>query len=209
MLPRFIIAVAASVLAIIVGTVLTLGVRDTRFSHQPLEIFKDMVVQDKYHTQGTSAFFANGHADRLPPRGAVAWGRDTSQPDDRFATRNADLFKLERLPLAIDRELLARGRERYMIYCQACHGAAGDGMGVTVEYGMVQPTSYHSQRLREMRDGEIFQTITMGKGLMGPVGGRVAPEDRWAIVAYVRVLQRAQMGSLEDVPEAVRQELNQ
>jgi mono/diheme cytochrome c family protein len=104
----------------------------------------------------------------------------------------------------ITRELLERGQQRYQINCMPCHGPDGDGKGITSKYGMVGMANFHDQRLINMADGEIFNTITHGKNLMGAYGPNVEVQDRWAIIAYVRALERSQLATAEDVPEAER-----
>jgi mono/diheme cytochrome c family protein len=97
-----------------------------------------------------------------------------------------------------------------MIYCSPCHGAVGDGNGVTKHYGMGATPSYYDDRLRQMPEGQIFDTITNGKPPaynMNPYADKLVPEDRWAVVAYVRALQRAQHGTVADVPLEHRAEL--
>jgi mono/diheme cytochrome c family protein len=87
-----------------------------------------------------------------------------------------------------------------------CHGGFGDGNGITVKYGQTPPANFHGPRLRQdaAHDGYLFQVITEGKGLMGPYGPNIRPEDRWAVVAYVRALQRAGQATLDDVPQNLR-----
>ena len=96
--------------------------------------------------------------------------------------------------------LIARGQQRFTIYCSPCHGALGDGQGITKPYGMTATPSYHDDRLRNMAEGELITTITNGKNTMMPYGDKLPPEDRWAVIAYLRALQRAQNGRLSDVP---------
>ena len=106
--------------------------------------------------------------------------------------------------------LLERGRDRYAIYCTPCHGLVGDGNGVTKRYGMGATPSYHDDRLRQMAEGEIYNTITNGKqpaNNMPSYADKLIPADRWAVVAYVRALQRAQTGKIADVPADHRSEL--
>ena len=119
--------------------------------------------------------------------------------------RDEDLFRLQTMPVAIDRELLYRGQKLYNVFCVVCHGGTGVGDGITTQYAMNPPPSYHTDRLRQVADGEIFKVITQGKGQMGPYGDRIKRPDRWAIVAYVRALQRAHRGSADDVPAHIRQ----
>jgi mono/diheme cytochrome c family protein len=102
---------------------------------------------------------------------------------------------------------MTRGQERYTIYCSPCHGAVGDGNGITKQYGMGATPSYHDARLRDMAEGEIFNTITHGKNNMLSYADKVLPEDRWAVILYVRALQRAQTGTTADVPAAHHPEL--
>lgn len=113
---------------------------------------------------------------------------------------------LAEIPVPITLDLLRRGRRRFDIHCAPCHGATGSGNGITTKYGMNVP-SYHDDHIRKMRDGEIFDTITRGRNTMRPYAEFVKPADRWAIVAYVRALQRARAGSLADVPEEERSAL--
>lgn len=95
-------------------------------------------------------------------------------------------------------ELLARGQERYNISCSACHGLGGNGNGLIVQRGFPIPSTYHQNRLREVEDGYIFDVITNGFGRMYGYAGRIAPEDRWAIAAYVRALQVSQNVDISD-----------
>ena len=104
-------------------------------------------------------------------------------------------------PVDITEALMERGQERYNISCAPCHGAAGDGKGITTKYGMIAVANFHDARLVQMTDGEIFNTITHGKNLMGSYGANIKIEDRWAIIAYLRALQRSRLSKMDDVPE--------
>jgi mono/diheme cytochrome c family protein len=95
---------------------------------------------------------------------------------------------------------MERGRERYATYCAPCHGALGDGQGITRGYGMATTATYHDDRIRNMPEGEIFNTITNGKNTMSSYADKLSPEDRWAVIAYVRALERARQGTVADVP---------
>jgi cytochrome c553 len=149
-----------------------------------------------------NTFFEDHRSARLPPSGTVARGQ---LREDRafFTGRAADGF-VRRVPLPITREVLQRGRERYTIYCSVCHGADGYGKGTIVQRGFIAPSSYHLDRLRSERDGYFYDVITNGKGAMYSYASRVAPQDRWAIVAYIRALQLSQNSKLGDVPEQER-----
>jgi|SRR5690625_4987222 len=98
----------------------------------------------------------------------------------------------ETIPLPITAELLARGQERYQIYCLPCHSPLGDGDGFVTRRGFPNPPSYHSPRLRAASDKHFYQVMTEGYGIMYSYADRVAPTDRWAIVAYIRALQLSQ-----------------
>jgi mono/diheme cytochrome c family protein len=184
-----------------------LGFRDTPFTKPPLDLFPDwafpgMEVQPKLRPQSESKFFADGRADRTPPARTVARGMLRDDDHLHFGKTATGAFATT-LPasLSVDLKFLERGRDRFQIYCAPCHGALGDGNGMTKRYGMGATPSYHDPRLRTMADGEIFNTITMGKNTMLPYADKITPEDRWAVVAYLRALQRAQQGTVADVAD--------
>jgi mono/diheme cytochrome c family protein len=190
-----------------------LGLRGVTFIRPPLDVFPEwafpgMKYQPKFRPQSASKFFADGRADRLPPEHTVARGM---LADDDHLHRGKDSAGawVRSFPAAVpvDLDLLARGRDRYAIYCQVCHGVAGDGNGITVRYGMGSLTtngSYHTERVRAMAEGQLYDTITNGSEtkVMLPYADKLAPTDRWAVVAYIRALQRAQQGTAGDVMDA-------
>jgi mono/diheme cytochrome c family protein len=189
------------------------GIRGTHFTRPPIDVFPEwafpgMKRQPKPRPQGESQFFADGRADRPLPPGVVS--RDPLRNDDaHFAGKAADGSWIHGFPadIKVDAHLIERGHQRYAIYCQPCHGALGDGNGITKQYGMGATPTYHDPRLRDMAEGEIFNTITHGKGNMQSYADKLLPEDRWAVILYVRALQRAQTGSAADVPAAHKSEL--
>jgi mono/diheme cytochrome c family protein len=162
-----------------------------------------MENQPKLRPQGTSVFFADGRADRTPPVRTVARGM-LREDDHLYRGKDAAGAFAPGFPasLTVDRNFLERGRDRYQIYCAPCHSATGDGKGITSRYGMGATPTYHDDRLRTMPDGEIYNTITNGKNTMFSYADKLIPEDRWAVVAYVRALQRAQQGKPADVTDA-------
>lgn len=185
-----------------------LGFRGTKFTAPPLDIFPEwafpsMEHQPKFRPQAASTFFADGRADRTPPAHTVARGMLRDDDHRHFGKTAAGAFATG-FPagVTIDAKLLERGRDRYQIYCAPCHGALGDGNGITKKYGMGATPSYHDDRLRTMPDGEIYNTITAGKNTMLGYADKLIPDDRWAVVAYVRALQRAQQGKAADVTDA-------
>jgi mono/diheme cytochrome c family protein len=186
-----------------------LGLRGAKFTLPPLEVFPEwafpgMKDQPKLRPQGQSAFFADGRADRLPPAHVVRADVPLRDDEHLYAGKDGSGAFAASLPasLAVNQRFLERGRDRYQIYCLPCHGALGDGNGMTKRYGMGATPSYHDDRLRKMPDGEIFNTISVGKNTMMSYADKLVPEDRWAVVAYVRALQRAQQGSASDVTDA-------
>ncbi len=193
-------------------TVSILGFRGRTFTHPPMDVFPEwlfpgMKYQPHHVQQTESAFFADGRSDRVAPEGTVASsfgpaGQPLRNDDFLYRGKAADGTFARGFPpvLKVDRRMLERGRDRFTIYCSPCHGSVGDGNGITKKYGMGAVPTYHDDRLRKMAEGEIFNTITYGKGNMLPYADKIAPDDRWAVVAYVRALQRAQTGSVSDVP---------
>ena len=190
-----------------------LGVRGTRFTKPPLMVFPDtffpeMNHQAKYKPQAASTFFADGRSDRPLPAGVVS--RNPLREDNHlYRGKTADGQWARGFPAAVtvDARLMARGRERFTIYCQPCHGALGDGKGIVTQYNWGAPANFHSDVFRAMADGQIFDTITNGAKTMFPYGDKLVPEDRWAVIAYIRALQRAQNSHVEDVEVSHKSEL--
>lgn len=198
------------------------GFRGSTSTKPPLDVFPEFMFpgmkrQQKFRPQAADPFFADGRADRPPPPHVVATdfgpaGQPLRADDHLYLGKNPDGSWARGFPasITVDRQLLERGRERYTIYCTPCHGLVGDGNGITKRYGMGATPSYHDDRLRDMAEGEIFDTITNGKqpaGNMPPYGDKLSPRDRWAVIAYVRALQLAQHATVADVPPDHRAEL--
>ena len=205
---------------VIVAAVTILGFRGSFTEKTPLEVFPDMDHQAKYKPQMSNSFFQDGRNDRPIPVGTVARGNGLNQQavfSEQFADKRlGDTAFLEgkdaqgeliaKLPVDVSYELIEQGRERYEIFCTSCHGAAGDGNGVTKDYGVLA-TSYHGERLRNVPDGHIYDVIMNGKGLMYGLKDRLSPEESWAIVLYVRALQLSQNASADALTAAQRTEL--
>jgi mono/diheme cytochrome c family protein len=205
----------------ILGVVSICGLRGSKSRRPPMELFPDMVRQNKVRPQTPSEFFPDEYASRFIPAGTVPRGGPYVINGQELKVEGKPVYPYEDSPvntgmivgttnwvpvnpLPITRQLLDRGQQRYQINCLPCHGPVGDGKGITSKYGMVGMANLHDQRLIDMCDGEIFNTITHGKNLMGAYGANVTVEDRWAIIAYVRALQRSQLATVEDVPEPDR-----
>lgn len=206
-----------TVFFIVVLSVSILGFRGSLSTRTPLEVFPDMDHQAKYKPQAESMFFADGRADRVTPAGAVAYGRGTDSSEAGFLKADGILFAgkdakgawVVGFPaeITVDAKFFERGQDRYTVYCAPCHGALGDGNGITKQYGMGATPSYHDERFRKMAEGEIFNTITHGKGNMLSYADKLPADDRWAVIAYVRALQRAAHATAADVPPGHKSEL--
>jgi mono/diheme cytochrome c family protein len=160
----------------------------------------NMAEQPRVRTLQPSPVFEDGASARPLVEGVVS--------TDGVCFTNAPEKTSPPPPLTVD--LLMRGREVFHISCVPCHGEAGYGDGMVVQRGYPQPPSYHTKRLRAVSDRHIFRVITEGLGKMPPYADQVPdPQDRWALVGYVRALQLSQHGDLSDVPEPVRQGLDQ
>ena len=192
---------------LVIGVIAIAGFRGDHFTRPPFEVFPDMNYQDKVKDQVPSAFFADGMGARPTIPGTIAeempaqndywasgkwdethWGDGIPVHEARDGTR----------ALEIDAADMARGRERYTVSCAICHGAVGDGKGITSKYGLNGAANYHDDRLRNMTDGEIFNTISNGKGQMLGYAYNIAIDDRWRIIMYIRALQRSQNASFDD-----------
>jgi mono/diheme cytochrome c family protein len=165
---------------------------------------QDMHDQPKYEPLEQSRFFPDGMASRPPVEGTVARGQLVT--DAARATGKAGAaYAPNPLPRTI--ATFARGRERFDIYCSPCHDRVGTGNGMIVERGFKQPASFHEDRLRQAADGYLFETMTQGFGTMPSYAQQIPVDDRWAIAAWIRVLQRSQHATLGDLPPAERARL--
>jgi len=168
----------------------------------PIHLNPNMDNQQKYKAQSAGKFFADGSAQRMPVPGTVMRGQ--LRADRAFyegVSINGDT--LTQNPLPITPELLARGKERYGIYCGMCHGVDGKGQGIVIQKGFVRPPDYHDPRVMGFSDGNIYNVITHGVRNMSSYAMQVPPEDRWAIVAHVRTLQGVTDSTKPPIPTTV------
>lgn len=219
-IPRPVFATLAVLAAVaLVPPLLIARARATTSEEPPLSWFTDMDFQPKFKSQTESSLFADGRAMRPPVTGTVARGE--LQQDDRlyrgvepeapraFAlneTGSPEPNWAETIPLPVTGELMRRGRQRYNVVCATCHGRAGDGDGpvsvraLALEQGTwVPPTSIHADHVRKQPAGKLFSTITNGVRKMPGYGDQISPEDRWAIVLYLRALQRTRDAAAHDL----------
>jgi len=167
----------------------------------------DMHVQPRYNPYDPSDFFGDGQSARLPVAGTVPRGDLTLGPNELLYTGKLNGQPADAFPYPVTKEIVERGRERYNVFCSPCHGFSGDGDGMIVQRGFRRPPSLHEDRLRTAPAGHYFDVISNGFGVMYPYGYRVAPRDRWAIIAYVRALQLSRQVPIADVPDAERGKL--
>jgi mono/diheme cytochrome c family protein len=169
---------------------------------------QDMHNQPKYLPLRPSDFFGDGRSQRPLIEGTVARGH--LNDDEAFYTgRGPDGNFLDAFPFPVTKNVMQRGQQRFDIYCAPCHDRLGNGDGRVVRRGYRHPPSYHIDRLRQVPNGYIYDVITNGFGAMPDYSAQIQPADRWAIVAYVRALQLAQNGKIDDVPADKRGELNE
>jgi len=158
-----------------------------------MAIRQDMADQPKNRPQSPSKFFSDGRSERPLIENTVAHGAISN-----------DVYNVSKdyagFPLRVDDKLLERGEDRYKVFCTPCHGLQGDGNGMAAARGMKHPPSYHIDRLRQAPNGYFYDVMTNGFGAMYSYSERIVPRDRWAIIAYVRALERSRLATIEDVP---------
>jgi len=207
---RYILSILLIGAAIGVAAFGTFGLQGKMSRKPPMELFPDMDRQAKLRPMEPNHFFANGVSSQLPPAGTVARSKaiqtvsgevypfEDSPVNTGRVTDSTNY--VETNPLVVNAPLIQRGRERFDIYCAPCHGRLGDGNGITKKIGVMPAVAnLHDKRIVEMADGEIFNTVSNGKGLMGAAGPLLPTEDRWAVIAYLRTLQLSWLGTTNDL----------
>ena len=164
-------------------------------SKPPIHLNPSMDHQPKLLAQSESEFFYDGSGMRLPVEGTVARG-ELREDDAFFRGVGPDGKPVATSPVPVDAALLARGRARYAIYCQPCHDPHGDGKGILFQRGGVPTASFHQDKIRNYPDGQLYDVITNGFGLMPSYKWPIPPHDRWAIVAYVRQMQKERVETI-------------
>jgi mono/diheme cytochrome c family protein len=172
----------------------------------------DMYRQPRLDPGEASPLFADGRGERPPPAGSVPMAAGTlamtsSGRKGRELPAQWQAAEESQAPPPITAALLARGQQRFDVYCLPCHSPIGDGDGPVVRRGFPQPPSYHQQRLRDAPDRHFYDVISKGYGIMHSYADRVPPQDRWAIVAYIRALQLSQNAEVAQLPASVRAKL--
>lgn len=189
-------SVAFLATAVLAAATLVLGCQGEKSSDPPVHLNLNMDFQAKFRPQSKNDFFLDQRASRPPVAGTIAIGE--LEEDAHLYEGKVDGAWAKELPAALAKDAkatLARGKERYDIYCRVCHGGLGDGKGMATTRNMaVQPTSYFDPRVMGMALGEFFEIISNGRRNMPPLRYQIPAADRWAIAAYVRVLQRSVSG---------------
>lgn len=197
---------AALLLAVVALGLLQSACSNFTTRQPPVWVWSDMKKQDKYKAQAESQFFADGRASRRPVEDAVSqelYVADT--PRATGAEENGAY--VARNPLPLTKETLLRGQQRFNIYCAPCHDRTGTGRGVVPAKAVWVSGNLHDPRMVNMVDGELFHIVTFGRRSMPGYRFQVTQDDRWAIVAYVRALQRASLATMADVPADMQEKV--
>jgi mono/diheme cytochrome c family protein len=181
--------------ALVLATVGIAGcARGCTSSRPPIHPNPSMYNQPKVLPQTASDFFYDGSSMREPVPGTVPIG-GLKEDEAFFTGKGADGQFVATIPVPVNQTLLERGHDRYQIYCQPCHDARGDGKGILFQRGNVPTASFHQEKILKYPDGRIFDVIANGAGLMPGYRWPIPPADRWAIIAYVRELERKRLAS--------------
>ncbi len=212
-LPRWIIySIIVLVTLSWIPLALALRARTVRSAKPPFHVVADMDNQPSFRTQKRNMMFADRRAMRPQVSGTVALGQ-LAENDSLFRGKDGEDW-VTAFPVPVDQVLLDRGRERFTIYCSPCHGHSGYGDGAvakradTLQEGTwTPPSSFHTDLIRSRPVGHIYNTITNGIRNMPAYGPQIPVKDRWAVVAYVRALQRSQNAGVDDVPSDLQASL--
>ena len=159
---------------------------------------QDMHDQPRFKPLAMSDFYSDLRSARTPVEGTVARGQ--LHEDTYFYTGKVGNNPGDYMPFPVTEQVLARGEQRFNIYCAPCHSRLGDGNGMIVQSGLRQPPSYHTERLRKAPLGYFFDVMTNGFGAMPDYASQISAQDRWNIVAYIRALQLSQNATASDLP---------
>lgn len=176
--------------------------------NRPIEVFDDMDRQQKYKAQSLyrgEGLFADGRSNRMPIAGTVAVGH-LKEDDAVFRGVSGGQY-LGKNPIKIDAALLKTGQAKFNTYCSPCHDRAGSGQGIVPKRTLWLPANLHEDRIVAMADGELYDVISNGRRTMHGYRFQILEQERWAVVAYVRALQRSDRGTLEEVPAELRADL--
>lgn len=202
----------------VLAVLLIAGKRGDISRNRPIQIFPDMKRQLKLRPQTANSFFASGLSSQLPQPGTIAQEKPlvvAGQEVYSFEDKPVNTGKVagttnfvELNPFPVNASLLARGQRQYNIYCAPCHGQTGEGTGITKKIGaMAIVANLHDKRIVQLTDGELFNTVSHGKGVMQGYAPQITVEDRWAVISYLRALQLSRLGSADDLLPETRSKL--
>ena len=213
-MPRWLISIVVILVALSwIPIALALRARVVKKTEPRVHIIQDMDNQPKVKAQSRLMLFADRRGMRPPVPGTVARGAVIGDSALMLGKSNDESW-VETSPMQVTLSLLERGRQRYEIYCSPCHGLAGYGDGMVAQRAdqlqegtWTPPTSFHTDLVRERPEGHLFNTISNGIRNMPSYGSQIPVDDRWAIVAYVKALQRSQNATIDDVPADLQAQL--
>jgi mono/diheme cytochrome c family protein len=214
-MPRWLVlALLVAVVVTWIPMALMVRARSVKTEKTRIHIIPDMDSQPKYRAQAANVLFRDGRAMRPPVEGTVARG-ELRDEDDVYRGKDGDAW-VATIPMPVTMSMMERGQNRFEIFCAPCHGLAGYGDGMVnqradalQEGTWTPPSSFHTELVRERPVGQLFNTITYGVRNMPAHGPQIEVADRWAIVAYVKALQRSQYASIDDVPEVARLQMGE
>lgn len=196
----------ALLLLLITAAMLLLSACSSIQRDPPILIWWDMKRQPKFRTEGETGLFADGRNTRTPPEDTVAQGYLFDET--AFNTGMEGPLYVGKSPVPVTPQVLHQGQMRFNTYCSPCHDRTGQGKGIVPAHApQWQPANLTEDRVVQLADGDIFNVITDGRRTMPPYKYQVVTSDRWAIIAYVRVLQRAANATVADVPEQQKADL--
>lgn len=173
----------------------------------PLWVIPDMKAQEKYKPQQESPLFADHSASRKPVTGTIS--RENFYEDEGYHFGHVNAQYVGKNPLELDEKVLKNGQKKFNVYCAPCHDRTASGNGIVGKRAgaVFQPANLHKQETRDKNDGELYSIASDGRRTMQGYRNQMSDYDRWTVIAYLRVLQRAGGGKMEDVPENLRAEV--
>ena len=199
-------AIKIKAVLLIISFLMVSCFQGTPSEEPPIHLNPNMDDQERYDAQEKSPFFKDGREMRMPVEGTVARG-ELNENDAIYLGKDAKGNYVSRIPLEVTHKFIHRGQQRFNIYCAPCHSRAGDGKGIVVKRGFLPPPSFHEQKVINFADGYIYDVISNGVRNMPDYKKQIPVMDRWAIVAYVRALQKTQMATINDIPKDKLNEL--
>jgi mono/diheme cytochrome c family protein len=184
--------------------ILALGCQDHRGENEAARLLQRMVDQDRCAADDPSSYFRNGACNQAPPEGVRSYHAGDAALD---TGRDEQGRPLSAIPLRVDRALIEQGKGRFELFCATCHGLLGDGQSEVAEnMRLKRPPALFEPTIQELPDGQLFRIISEGYGLMPSYARSLTPEQRWAVVAYVRVLALSQRMPLAALTPQAREE---